>query len=102
MFSSLPIYPVRTCFVSTLERSSHLQNNKYDRSIEPPPPPPNVSYPLEGHHILTVPGTVRELAAESLFEQDQDALTLATMLLDALLKVCGKFWRERENCIDIQ
>lgn len=77
---------VRTCFVSTLERSSRLQNNKYDRSIEPPPPPPSVQYPLEGHHILTVPGTVRELAAESLFERDQDALTLATMVLNALLK----------------
>ncbi|KAG0728717.1 Actin-related protein 10 [Chionoecetes opilio] len=77
---------VRTCFVTTLERSSRLQSNKYDRSVEPPPPPTSVSYPLEGRHILTVPGTVRELAAESLFERDQDGLTLATMILDALLK----------------
>lgn len=78
---------VRTCFVSTLERSSRLQSNKYDRSLEPPPPPPSVQYPLEGHHILTIPGTVREMATEALFERDEDALTLATMVLDALLKV---------------
>ncbi|XP_050703035.1 actin-related protein 10-like [Eriocheir sinensis] len=77
---------VRTCFVTTLERSSRLQSNKYDRSLEPPPPPSSVQYPLEGHHILTVPGTVREMAAEALFERDEDALTLATMVLDALLK----------------
>lgn len=46
-----------------------------------------MQYPLEGHHILSIPGTVRELAAEALFERDEDALTLATMVLDALLKV---------------
>lgn len=78
---------VRTCFVSTLERSSKLHSNKYDRSIEPPPPPPSVLYPLSGSRNLTIPGTVRELATEVLFEQDRDALSLPTIILDSLQKV---------------
>lgn len=77
---------VRTCFVSTLERSSKLHSNKYDRSIEPPPPPPSVLYPLSGSRNLTIPGTVRELATEVLFEQDRDALSLPTIILDSLQK----------------
>lgn len=77
---------VRTCFVSTMERSKRLQNNKYDRSMEPPPPPPNVQYPVSGSRIITIPGTVRELSTELLFEQDGDLLSLPTMILEALLK----------------
>ncbi|KAK4328681.1 hypothetical protein Pmani_000928 [Petrolisthes manimaculis] len=76
---------VRTCFASTVERSNRLQNNKYDRSIEPPPPPPSIQYPLSGSHIMTIPGTVREMAAEVLFEQDRDNLCIPTMILNAII-----------------
>ncbi|CAL4067134.1 unnamed protein product [Meganyctiphanes norvegica] len=78
---------VRTCFVTTSERSGRLQINKYDRSVEPPPPPPSIAYPLGGGRMLTIPGTVRELATEGLFERDEDCLSLATMILVAIMKV---------------
>ncbi|KAK7002514.1 Actin-related protein 10, partial [Halocaridina rubra] len=77
---------VRTCFVTTMERSQRLLNNKYDRSVEPPPPPPSVKYPISGSRIIIVPGTVRELATEILFEQDEDHLSVASMILDALMQ----------------
>ncbi|KAK8743601.1 hypothetical protein OTU49_001153 [Cherax quadricarinatus] len=75
---------VRTCFVTTLERSGRVQSNKYDRSVEPPPPAPSVQYPMSGSSILTIPGTVREMATEVLFEMDEDLLTLPSMILNAL------------------
>lgn len=77
---------VRTCFVTTLDRSGRLQSNKYDRSVEPPPPAPSVRYPMSGSRILTIPGTVREMATEVLFERDEDLLSVPSMILDALLK----------------
>ncbi|XP_066943222.1 actin-related protein 10 [Macrobrachium rosenbergii] len=80
---------VRTCFVTTTERSKRLQNNKYDRSLEPPPPPPSVSYPMSGDRIITIPGTVRELTTELLFEQDEDRLSIPSMILNALLQCPG-------------
>ncbi|XP_045595077.1 actin-related protein 10 [Procambarus clarkii] len=77
---------VRTCFVTNLERSGRVQSNKYDRSVEPPPPAPSAQYPLSGSHILTIPGTVREMATEVLFERDEDLLSVPSMILNALAK----------------
>lgn len=77
---------VRCCFVSTPERSERLQRNKQDRSNEPPPPPPEVLYPLTGARTLKIPGTVRELAGEVLFEKDADNLCLPTMMMDAIVQ----------------
>ena len=84
---SIYLCSVRTCFITTEARSSKLHENKYDRSVEPPPPPPNVDYPLGGSKRITVPGTVRELAGEILFEKDEDFLNIPNMILNAILKV---------------
>ncbi|KAF2363648.1 Actin family [Trinorchestia longiramus] len=77
---------VKCCFVTTPERSERLQLNKKDRSNEPPPPPPEVLYPLSGAITLKIPGTVREMAAEILFEKDADNLCLSNIIMDAIVK----------------
>ncbi|KAG7165279.1 Actin-related protein 10-like [Homarus americanus] len=76
----------RTCFVTSLDRSGRLQNNKYDRAVEPPPPPPSVQYPMSGSRILTLPGSVREMVTEILFERDEDMLSVPSMILNSLMK----------------
>lgn len=83
---------VRTCFVTKMDRGHQLQVWGFARSHgaenvpEPPKPPPDVQYPLEGDKILTIPGSVREYAAEILFELDGDMKSIATLLLDSILK----------------
>ncbi|XP_076291912.1 actin-related protein 10 [Lasioglossum baleicum] len=69
---------VRTCFVTTLERSVKLETE------EAPSPPPAVMYP--GVKNITIPGKVREKAFEVLWERDNDNLSIPTMILDAILK----------------
>ncbi|XP_063978040.1 actin-related protein 10 [Diachasmimorpha longicaudata] len=69
---------VRTCFVTTLERSKKLDSD------EPPVPPPSVKYP--GLKTFTVPGHIREKAFELLWERDNDNLSIPTMILDSLVK----------------
>lgn len=99
---------VRTCFVTTMERGHKLQVWSFARNHgaenipgldegssdcpiqedkeEPPEPPQDVQYPMEGDKILTIPGRIREFAAEALFELDGDMKSIATLLLDAILK----------------
>ncbi|KZC14804.1 Actin-related protein 10 [Dufourea novaeangliae] len=69
---------VRTCFVTTLERSIKLGTENA------PSPPPAVVYP--GVKNITIPGEVREKAFEVLWERDNDNLSIPTMILDAILK----------------
>lgn len=69
---------VRTCFVTTYERSLKYKNN------EPPTPPPSVQYPIHGEDIITIPGTLRETAFEVLFPEDNDRLGLPYIILDAI------------------
>ncbi|KOC62313.1 Actin-related protein 10 [Habropoda laboriosa] len=69
---------VRTCFVTTLERSAKLG------TPEAPNPPPAVKYP--GGKSITIPGELREKAFEVLFERDNDNLSIPTMILDAILQ----------------
>ncbi|XP_043284661.1 actin-related protein 10 isoform X2 [Venturia canescens] len=69
---------VRTCFVTTMERSKKLETE------DPPLPPPSVKYP--GIQTFTIPGEVREKAFEVLWERDNDNLSIPTMILDALVK----------------
>lgn len=69
---------VRTCFVTTLERSDKLG------TASAPPPPPSVKYP--GVKSIDIPGEVREKAFEVLWERDNDNLSIPTMILDAILK----------------
>ncbi|XP_006621650.1 actin-related protein 10 isoform X1 [Apis dorsata] len=69
---------VRTCFVTTLERSIKLG------TTEAPNPPPFVKYP--GVKSIDIPGEVREKAFEVLWERDNDNLSLPTMILNAIMQ----------------
>ncbi|XP_024870526.1 actin-related protein 10 [Temnothorax curvispinosus] len=69
---------VRTCFVTTLERSAKLGTENA------PTPPPDVTYP--GVKRILIPGEIREKAFEILWERDNDNLSLPTMILDAIVK----------------
>jgi len=70
---------VRTCFVTTVERSAKLGTE------DAPSPPPDVTYP--GVKRILIPGEIREKAFEILWERDNDNLSLPTMILDAIVKV---------------
>jgi len=70
---------VRTCFVTTLERSAKLGTK------DAPSPPPDVTYPSVKR--ILIPGEIREKAFEILWERDNDNLSLPTMILDAIIKV---------------
>lgn len=70
---------IRTCFVTTLERSTKLGTK------DAPTPPPDVMYP--GVQRLLITGEIREKAFEILWERDNDNLSLSTMILDAIVKV---------------
>ncbi|XP_023234542.1 actin-related protein 10-like [Centruroides sculpturatus] len=83
---------VRTCFVTTLERGQKIQEHEASKklsspvSVELPIPPHDIQYPLDGERILTIPGYIREWAAEMLFEQDGEEQNVATIILDSILK----------------
>lgn len=79
---------VRTCFVSDLQRGMKIQEARFnlDGSAERPAPPPDVEYPLDGQKILHVKGSIRDSVAEMLFEQDNEEKSIATLLLDTLVK----------------
>lgn len=70
---------VRTCFVTTLERSAKLG------TADAPASPLDVTYP--GIKRIVIPGEIREKAFEVLWERDNDNLSLPTMILDAIVKV---------------
>jgi len=70
---------VRTCFVTTLERSAKLGT---ENALTPSP---DVTYP--GIKRIVIPGEIREKAFEVLWERDNDNLSLSTMILDAIVKV---------------
>ncbi|XP_046823392.1 actin-related protein 10 [Vespa crabro] len=69
---------VRTCFVTTLERSKKLGTQ------DAPAPPPAVNYPSIKY--VTILGEIREKAYEVLWERDNDNLSIPTMILDAIVK----------------
>lgn len=46
----------------------------------------SVKYPLEGGIILNVDGTIRAHAADILFEGDEEGKSIATLILDSILK----------------
>lgn len=79
---------VRTCFVSDLQRGLKIQETKFDMdgTVERPAPPPDVDYPLDGRKILHVKGSIRDSVAEILFEQDNDEKSIASLVLDTLVK----------------
>uniref|UniRef100_A0A3P8Y5C9 Actin-related protein 10 n=1 Tax=Esox lucius TaxID=8010 RepID=A0A3P8Y5C9_ESOLU len=79
---------VRTCFVSDLQRGLKIQEAKFnlEGTAERPTPPPDVDYPLDGEKILHIKGQIRDSVMEMLFEQDNEEKSVATLLLDALVK----------------
>uniref|UniRef100_A0AAQ5ZRA9 Actin related protein 10 n=1 Tax=Amphiprion ocellaris TaxID=80972 RepID=A0AAQ5ZRA9_AMPOC len=79
---------VRTCFVSDLQRGLKIQEAKFnlDGTAERPAPPPDVDYPLDGEKILHVKGSIRDSVMEILFEQDNEEKSVASLILDALVK----------------
>lgn len=70
---------VRTCFVTTYERSQKYKNN------EEITPPPSICYPLVGKETITITGKLRETAYEVLFPEDNDRLGLPYIILDAII-----------------
>ncbi|GAB6021667.1 Actin- protein 10 [Chamberlinius hualienensis] len=71
---------VRACFVTPFERSKALAKGEELKQIPP------FNYPLLGSKILSVDGIVRELTMESLFERDGEEKSLASMILNCILK----------------
>lgn len=49
--------------------------------------PPGCKYRVDGDTVIEVESTDRELPFETLFEQDNDQISLSTMILDSILKV---------------
>ena len=47
---------------------------------------PSATYPLNGDITLRIDGQTRESACERLFEQDNDRMSVSTMVLDSLLE----------------
>ncbi len=84
---------VRTCFVTTLNRARQLVEARTNEAgPSPPVPPPAISYPLSGNDNLSLEGSVREEAAEILFEKDDDLVSLASMVLDSILAVSKRYY----------
>ncbi|XP_030627210.1 actin-related protein 10 [Chanos chanos] len=79
---------VRTCFVSDLQRGLKIQEAKFnlEGTAERPAPPPDVDYPLDGEKILHIKGPIRDSVIEMLFEQDNEEKSIATLVLDTLVK----------------
>uniref|UniRef100_A0A668A2G7 Actin related protein 10 n=1 Tax=Myripristis murdjan TaxID=586833 RepID=A0A668A2G7_9TELE len=79
---------LRTCFVSDLQRGFKIQEAKFnlDGTAERPAPPPDVDYPLDGEKILHIKGSIRDSVMEILFEQDNEEKSVASLILDALVK----------------
>lgn len=66
---------VRCCFVTRFDRAN-------TPDIEHPP---ETIYPLQGSRLLIVPGKIREMASEVLFEMDGEEKNIATLILDSLI-----------------
>jgi len=71
---------VRSCFVTRMSRAKELLTDA------PPAPPQSVDYPLDGSKLLHVDGRLRERACEVLFERDGEDTSVATLVLDSLVK----------------
>lgn len=86
----------RVCFVTPIERGHRLQEYNLKlrfpdakspvEVLEPCTPIPDVPYPLDGQKVLTIPGVLRELGPELLFEEDGDGQTVATIILESILR----------------
>ena len=83
---------IRLCFVTDLTRGHQIQQIRNDASSVSglssflKKSVPSATYPLNGDITLRIDGQTRESACERLFEQDNDRMSVSTMVLDALLE----------------
>ncbi|CAG5122468.1 unnamed protein product, partial [Candidula unifasciata] len=79
---------VRCCFVTEYSRGQQIQDvtMRGAHANTLPPPPPDTDYPLDGGSLLNVTGRLREHTCEVLFEQDNDETSIATLVLESLVK----------------
>ncbi|RWS26689.1 actin-related protein 10-like protein [Leptotrombidium deliense] len=73
---------VRLCFVAPFERGQRLQQS--DTNLDSTPE--DVKYPADGTKIIDIRGIVRERTAEVLFEDFENEQSIATLILDSILK----------------
>ena len=71
--------------MTSLERSEQLETVQ---------PPPDAVYQEGGSAVFSISGKIRESAYEVLFEQDNDQMSVSTMVLDAIMKVSFLPWGE--------
>lgn len=83
MFCICP-HIVRTCFVTTFERSKRFEDNSSGETTIKPCP--DVEYPIRGQQVITVPGRLRETAFEVLFPNDSERAGLPHLVLKSILK----------------
>lgn len=82
----------RTCFVTTFERGSQLARQKKEEVESTGDdgiikrPPPSVHFPFGGNKFLEIPGSLRESVCEVLFEMYGEEHTLATLIIDSIIK----------------
>ncbi|CAL1542111.1 unnamed protein product [Lymnaea stagnalis] len=79
---------IRCCFVTEYTRGQQIQDvtMRGGHANKLPPPPPDTDYPLDGSSVLNVSGRIREHSCEVLFELDSEEASIATIVLDALVK----------------
>ncbi|KAL4237873.1 Actin-related protein 10 [Mactra antiquata] len=79
---------VRCCFTTKWDRAKKIHDvTLYGADISNlPSPPPSVHYPLDGGSILVIDGTIREQVCEVMFEQDNEQVSVTTLLLDAIIQ----------------
>uniref|UniRef100_A0A672L1T5 Actin related protein 10 n=1 Tax=Sinocyclocheilus grahami TaxID=75366 RepID=A0A672L1T5_SINGR len=83
---SLPTIPSEMLSDSKLYEFASFFSEKIINIRKRPAPPQDVEYPLDGQKILYVKGSIRDSVAEMLFEQDNEEKSIATLLLDTLVK----------------
>ncbi|KAL3874651.1 hypothetical protein ACJMK2_037633 [Sinanodonta woodiana] len=79
---------VRCCFVTKFSRAKLIREITLHGgdSGKLPTPPPGVQYPLDGGKVLHISGEIRERACEVMFEQDNEEVSIVTLILDAILQ----------------
>lgn len=83
---------VRLCFVTELNRGQQIQQIRNDASSVSglssflKKSVPDATYSICDDTVLRIDGQTRESTCEVLFEQDNDRMSVSTMILDALLE----------------
>jgi len=78
---------LKCCFITNITRGKHLQEmmeSKSDTENKISNPAPVVKYPLSGAMFLRVDGVTREGCAELLWSFDNDCISVASIILEAI------------------